>query len=801
MELGEDDAIIHRRESKRDSCSKGVGQMLSQSQFAHELKCLHCGQSNPAAEWRALGDLQPFYYQAEPGRYNLTMTCPHCQRVWYVVWDDDPGPLASLAFPGEAGPGPYSKPSDENPQVKSSRDVSPGDAARFCPFCKQSLAEYQRYCDHCQADWQLTCRKCGELLPERTVFCRRCNTDNALPKRPRRFCPWCGYPLTWNSQTCPRCEREEAPSVGSVVTCPVCKASLPRGAANCTSCHTDCTVDDPKKIRHITAKSSQQAETPETSTASSPAKPSPGSIPKRSGDSAKSQEGDAKGLARSRPKGGHVPRASRTQDNKPACFLIFGNGFTPSEGQAMRIILAWTEKRKGVLGEDAAVGVRSELRHHPAAPRTEFVEVVAEVRENHPGQVTDDILWLDQKTGRDMALIAVWTPEASAYVGRLLKEEKKDSEGTRAARAASAARPPGPSEEPAASRGAPPTKAPGVRHVDPAATRNKGAVIACPSCDQTYQVPDAILGKAVTCKKCGQRFAARGQPSGAATQMEDGSSEPRNDAHGERERRAPPRVEAAYDASGRGSWMARLLDRLLSPLLGAKQERLVSACWKYRTDRVTALLKAGADPNAKSAKGITPLVAATAGEDHDFFSDMLSARIQGGPASEFASRVVSRVNTLTQEAKLELVEVLLRAGADPNVQTPVGTAIYHAAAQGAAAIVDMLLAAGADPNPGPKRSVFTPLAFAVLSGNTEVARTLLKAGANPDGRKGFRPLFAAVAASDLSMVQLLLHGGANPHARGGADGTHKLLDLANEVGNQDVISAVRRALSSRPARR
>jgi len=129
---------------------------------------------------------------------------------------------------------------------------------------------------------------------------------------------------------------------------------------------------------------------------------------------------------------GHVPGASATRDNKPACFLIFGNGFTPSEGEAMRIILAWTEKRKGVLDPDAAVGVRSELRHRPAAPRTEFVEVVTEVRKKHPGQVTDDILWLDQNTGKDMALIAVWTPEDSPHVRTLLEVGKGNSEGTRA---------------------------------------------------------------------------------------------------------------------------------------------------------------------------------------------------------------------------------------------------------------------------------------------------------------------------------------------------------------------------------
>ena len=74
------------------------------SQFAHELRCLYCGKPNPATEWRAAGDLVPFYFQREPGKHNLTMTCPHCGRAWYVVWDDNPGPLQNLLLPSGSGP-------------------------------------------------------------------------------------------------------------------------------------------------------------------------------------------------------------------------------------------------------------------------------------------------------------------------------------------------------------------------------------------------------------------------------------------------------------------------------------------------------------------------------------------------------------------------------------------------------------------------------------------------------------------------------------------------------------------------
>jgi len=40
--------------------------------------------------------MTPFYYQSEPGKYSLPVTCPHCAKEWYVVWDANPGPIEPL---------------------------------------------------------------------------------------------------------------------------------------------------------------------------------------------------------------------------------------------------------------------------------------------------------------------------------------------------------------------------------------------------------------------------------------------------------------------------------------------------------------------------------------------------------------------------------------------------------------------------------------------------------------------------------------------------------------------------------
>ena len=68
------------------------------SQFAGELICQHCFKLNKANAWPANGDYVPFYYQKETGNYSLKITCPHCGKVWYVVWDDNPGPITPLSF-------------------------------------------------------------------------------------------------------------------------------------------------------------------------------------------------------------------------------------------------------------------------------------------------------------------------------------------------------------------------------------------------------------------------------------------------------------------------------------------------------------------------------------------------------------------------------------------------------------------------------------------------------------------------------------------------------------------------------
>jgi len=69
---------------------------MHHSRYAAKLIRKHCGQSNRSEDWPIEGDKTPLYYQTQPGRYQVKVHCPHCAKDWYVVWDQDPGPIRRL---------------------------------------------------------------------------------------------------------------------------------------------------------------------------------------------------------------------------------------------------------------------------------------------------------------------------------------------------------------------------------------------------------------------------------------------------------------------------------------------------------------------------------------------------------------------------------------------------------------------------------------------------------------------------------------------------------------------------------
>jgi ankyrin repeat protein len=170
-----------------------------------------------------------------------------------------------------------------------------------------------------------------------------------------------------------------------------------------------------------------------------------------------------------------------------------------------------------------------------------------------------------------------------------------------------------------------------------------------------------------------------------------------------------------------------------------------------------------------------------------------------------------------------MVDLLLRAGANPKVANEYGaTPLYAAAADTDAAITVKLLAAGADPN-ARLASGETALMDAARRGNLETVRALLAAKADPDAQEakgGQTALMWAIAERHAAVAEELVQHGADVNARsktgftalmfaaqqGDADSARILLDatanpndvmpksgatpliIASSIGNTDVVT-------------
>jgi ankyrin repeat protein len=108
------------------------------------------------------------------------------------------------------------------------------------------------------------------------------------------------------------------------------------------------------------------------------------------------------------------------------------------------------------------------------------------------------------------------------------------------------------------------------------------------------------------------------------------------------------------------------------------------------------------------------------------------------------------------------------------------TPLHAAAFGGNAAAAEVLLKAGAEINARAKNKFEnTPLQVSLLTQSREVARLLIKHGAdvNDQQAEGITALHEAAQSGDLEMIRVLLAAGADPHLRSGQFGTARELAL------------------------
>ena len=204
---------------------------------------------------------------------------------------------------------------------------------------------------------------------------------------------------------------------------------------------------------------------------------------------------------------------------------------------------------------------------------------------------------------------------------------------------------------------------------------------------------------------------------------------------------------------------------------------------KQQRKLVELLLAKGADINATTPDGDTPLRLAADGENDDIVKLLIShgakADIVVAAMLDMADRVKELLHT-----NPEVVDA-----ADHSALT----ALHWAAARGHIEPVQILLAAGADPNSS-SASGETPLQAAACIGSHDVVKFLLDHGARVDTREdqaGLTALHRAAESGDKETIKLLLAKGADVNAKGNPMGKEFTpLHLAVEEGRKDAVEAL-----------
>ncbi len=193
----------------------------------------------------------------------------------------------------------------------------------------------------------------------------------------------------------------------------------------------------------------------------------------------------------------------------------------------------------------------------------------------------------------------------------------------------------------------------------------------------------------------------------------------------------------------------------------ALQAPLADAAERAEWARVSALLAAGADPNAAQPDGTTALIWAAHHDRSEAARELLAKGAAAGAANRFG---VLPLSTACLNGNEALVTLLLEAGADANAALPGGeTPLMTAARNGRPGPLRALLARGAKTDAADPRGQ-TALMWAAAEGHEEALRLLLKAGAEVRKKlkTGFSALLFAARNGRAGAVRVLLEAGADP---------------------------------------
>jgi len=178
------------------------------------------------------------------------------------------------------------------------------------------------------------------------------------------------------------------------------------------------------------------------------------------------------------------------------------------------------------------------------------------------------------------------------------------------------------------------------------------------------------------------------------------------------------------------------------------------------TDMVQYLLELGADPNAQTEQGVTPLMYASQWG----YRDIAELLLKNGANPNLAPFDGNTALIASVKAGNDsIAELLLDYNAEVNVANRKGlTPLHYAVWNGLPYLTDLLIYYGAKVNAQDNHGN-TPLMLSVYNGTNLCANLLLESGADPDiqDKEGKSPLMVAAQFNDTLLCNLLLSYKAN----------------------------------------
>ena len=185
----------------------------------------------------------------------------------------------------------------------------------------------------------------------------------------------------------------------------------------------------------------------------------------------------------------------------------------------------------------------------------------------------------------------------------------------------------------------------------------------------------------------------------------------------------------------------------------------MKAAWKINLVCLTLLISAAVPPDS-------PVADAAMRGDAEEVHELLRA---GADVNAAQGDGMTALHWAAENGRIELAEVLVFAGANPEAATRLGgfTPLMVASRAGHAGIVRLLADAGANLEATTETGE-TAFHYAAWSGNPEIAVALAEKGAEVDAQEsanGQTPLMFAAAYGRTEVVRTLLEAGADPSIR------------------------------------